>query len=415
MNTPQSVMTSPAHQFIAAVILMLICILMCTCNKTGSLPKTDRISGKTLNDLLRNSENRRVEQRGKDEKPVQKKTSITDKIVSTVKPLGFFWETTNPFLFCVHHLDHYPRGNDELGPAASLAGRDLGQDFTLKDGWRMYHGEKIPGFPAHPHRGFETVTVVLQGLVDHSDSHGEAGRYGNGDVQWMTAGSGLQHSEMFPLLNRDTPNTLELFQIWINLPKAKKFCTPHFAMLWADKIPVFSVKDSNSRSTEVTVIAGRMNNVAAPEPAPDSWANDPANEVGIWLMKMEAKAFWELPQASAGIHRTIYFYKGSELRINGEGVPAYHSAEVRADRNVTIENGNAPAFILVLQGKPIDEPVVQQGPFVMNTQEEIRQAYSDYRKTQFGGWPWPRYDNVHAREKSRFARYKDGREELRVE
>ncbi|HET6284818.1 MAG TPA: pirin family protein, partial [Polyangia bacterium] len=80
-----------------------------------------------------------------------------DAVVS-VTPLGFQWRTRDPFLFCVHHDDRYPAGNDRLGPAASLAGRDLGQDFQVKDGWRMYHGEVVPGFPQHPHRGFETVT-----------------------------------------------------------------------------------------------------------------------------------------------------------------------------------------------------------------------------------------------------------------
>ena len=139
----------------------------------------------------------------------------TTSIIST-KQLGFTWETSDPFLFCVHHLDMYPRGNEQFGPAAPLTGRDIGQDFSPRDGWRMYHGETVPGFPAHPHRGFETVTVVLDGFVDHSDSHGAAGRYGNGDVQWMTAGSGLQHAEMFPLINQDRPNRMELFQIWLN-------------------------------------------------------------------------------------------------------------------------------------------------------------------------------------------------------
>ena len=106
-----------------------------------------------------------------------------NKLISNIKPLGFTWQTNDPFLFCVHHLDHYPPGNNDFGPNAPLEGRNLGQDFTTKDGWRMYHGETVPGFPAHPHRGFETVTVVLDGFVDHSDSHGAAGRYGNGDVQ----------------------------------------------------------------------------------------------------------------------------------------------------------------------------------------------------------------------------------------
>lgn len=334
-----------------------------------------------------------------------------NKIILNIQPLGFTWQTNNPFLFCVHHLDNYPPGNDELGPNASLKGRTLGQDFTLKDGWRMYHGETIPGFPAHPHRGFETVTVVLQGFVDHSDSHGAAGRYGNGDVQWMTAGSGLQHSEMFPLLNKNENNPCELFQIWLNLPKAKKFCKPHFKMLWNEDIPLYQEKDIDGKSTEVRIIAGGIGNISAPPPAPDSWAADNTNEVGIWLIKLERGAKWNLPPASFGVKRAIYFYKGTELKIAGINIPAYHSVELLPDQKVIIENGKDDSFILILQGRLIDEPVVQHGPFVMNSMEEIQQAFSDYRRTQFGGWPWERFDNVHHADSGRFAKYSDGREE----
>jgi len=336
-----------------------------------------------------------------------------NKLIINIKPLGFTWETNDPFLFCVHHQDNYPAGNDQLGPAASLKGRTLGQDFTTKDGWRMYHGEIIPGFPAHPHRGFETVTVVLKGLIDHSDSHGAAGRYGNGDVQWMTAGAGLQHSEMFPLLDKNNPNPLELFQIWLNLPKAQKFSRPYYIMLWAEDIPVLSEKDINGKLTEVTVIAGEIDGVTALAPAPDSWANDPANEVGIWLIKMENEAHWAIPSASLEINRSLYFYKGSDINIAGIRIAPYHSVDLMADHPVIIENGNEVAFLLLLQGRPINEPVMQHGPFVMNNATEIQQAFDDYRKTQFGGWPWTRHDNVHAREKGRFAKYSDGREENR--
>ena len=105
------------------------------------------------------------------------------------------WHTEDPFIFCVHHKDHYPHGNDQMEIMASLAGRNTGNDFSNLDGWSMYHGTRIPGFPTHPHRGFETITIVIQGFVDHSDSLGAAGRYGAGDVQWMTAGKGIQHSE----------------------------------------------------------------------------------------------------------------------------------------------------------------------------------------------------------------------------
>ena len=336
-----------------------------------------------------------------------------NKLITNIKPLGFTWETQDPFLFCVHHLDNYPAGNDQMGPVASLAGRNLGQDFTTKDGWRMYHGETIPGFPAHPHRGFETVTVVLKGIVDHSDSHSAAGRYGNGDVQWMTAGSGLQHSEMFPLLDKNKPNPLELFQIWLNLPKTKKFAQPFYTMLWAEDIPVLSEKDKNGKLTEVTIIAGKIADVTAPAPAPDSWANEPENEVGIWLIKMEANAQWTIPAASLEVNRSLYFYMGSDINITGISIENYHSVDLLADQKVIIENGSKDAFLLLLQGKPINEQVVQHGPFVMNSAAEIQDAFNDYRKTQFGGWPWSRLDNVHSREIGRFAKYSDGREEIK--
>ena len=146
---------------------------------------------------------------------------MRDPIIQT-SPLGSRWETADPFLFCVHHVDLYPKANDRFGPAASLQGHDIGQDFEGKDGWRMYHGDVVPGFPQHPHRGFETVTIVRRGYIDHSDSLGAAARFGMGDVQWLTAGRGVVHSEMFPLLDRNGPNTLELFQIWLNLAAKSK-------------------------------------------------------------------------------------------------------------------------------------------------------------------------------------------------
>lgn len=335
-----------------------------------------------------------------------------NKAILNVQPLGFMWPTTDPFLFCVHHHDFYPRGNEQFGPDASLKGRNLGQDFTIKDGWRMYHGETIPGFPAHPHRGFETVTVVMEGFVDHSDSHGAAGRYGNGDVQWMTAGSGLQHCEMFPLLNRDRENTVELFQVWLNLPRAKKFADPHFAMLWAETIPEYTHTDKNDLKTKIKVVAGQIVDTKAPPPAPDSWAANSDNEVAIWTIKMEAGARWAIPVASPEARRTLYFYNGPEIKIAGREIAAYNAIGLLPDMEVIVENGDSDAYFLMLQGIPIAEPVVQYGPFVMNSQAEIQQAFSDYRKTQFGGWPWPKYDQVHPRQKGRFAKYSNGKEEI---
>ncbi|MFA5328896.1 MAG: pirin family protein [Prolixibacteraceae bacterium] len=330
-----------------------------------------------------------------------------------ISPLGFPWKTLDPFLFCAHHRDLYPKGNAEMGPATSLSGRNIGQDFTVKDGWRMYHGEKIPGFPYHPHRGFETVTVVKEGLIDHSDSMGAAGRFGKDDVQWMTAGKGVQHSEMFPLIHQDKDNPTELFQIWLNLPKAGKFVEPHFKMLWADSIPLIKEADNTGKTVEINVIAGKLREVNAPAPTPDSWAANPENEVTILTVKLEAGASWILPKASPEASRMIYFYRGNQLTINNETIPAYHSVQVKPDIDSSIQAGTEDCYILVLHGKPLREPVVQYGPFVMNTEAEIREAFQDYQQTQFGGWPWPDREPVHGKTKGRFARYADGREEFK--
>ena len=341
----------------------------------------------------------------------QNQPHMNDSIISGIRPLGFRWEVQDPFLFCAHHRDHYPRGNDSLGPAASLAGRNLGEDFTLKDGFRMYHGETVPGFPEHPHRGFETVTIVLEGWVDHSDSHGQAGRYGPGDVQWMTAGSGLQHSEMFPLLDRDRDNPLELFQVWLNLPAAKKMVSPHYKMLWSEQIPVVTTKDDRCRMTIVRVIAGRYHGARALSPAPDSYAADPGSQVAIWMISMDPEARWILPEADPSAHRTLYFHRGDSLEAAGVKIAGGHSFDVKPGVEIEILNGSSPASLLLLQGKPLAEPVAQYGPFVMNTEEEIRQAFADYRSTQFGGWPWPVRENVFPRDIGRFARYIGGTEE----
>jgi len=326
-----------------------------------------------------------------------------------IKPLGFQWETEDPFLFCVHHEDRFPKGNDQMGPAASLEGRSIGDDFIIKDGWRMYHGDTVPGFPGHPHRGFETVTVVRKGLVDHADSLGAAGRYGNGDVQWMTAGKGVQHSEMFPLLSKEQENPLELFQIWLNLPKRNKMVDPHFTMLWGEKIPRLRRMQGDKEMVHVEIIAGKLETFTAPAPPPNSWAADVANEVSILNIRLEAGASFNLPAASEGINRTLYFYRGKGLKIAGKDIPFYHAVKVLAHRELQIQAGEESCSVLMLQGRPINEPVIQYGPFVMNTREEIKQAFDDYHATRFGGWPWPKYGQVHGRDKGRFAKHADGK------
>lgn len=323
--------------------------------------------------------------------------------VKPLPPSPTPWPVPDPFLFCVHHDDAYPAGNAVLGPAASLDGRELGMDFAGRDGWRMYHGRNVPGFPQHPHRGFETVTVVRRGLLDHSDSLGATARYGGGDVQWLTAGAGIQHAEMFPLLELHAPNPVELFQIWMNLPRADKFAPPHFSMLWDRLIPRVT-----PAGVTVTVIAGALAGMRAAPPPPNSWAARPASDVAIWTIKLAPNATWTVPPATAGANRWLYGVTGVGLAIDGTAIPAQHAAVLRADRPARLEAGAHEVELLMLQGQPIGEPVVQRGPFVMNTKAEINQAIHDFQTTGFGGWTWASTEPVHPRDAGRFARRPDG-------
>ncbi len=334
---------------------------------------------------------------------------MSSDAVLGVLPLGFPWQTFDPFLFCVHHDDAYPAGNDHLGPAASLAGRDIGQDFAGKDGWRMYHGETVPGFPQHPHRGFETVTIVRRGLIDHSDSLGAAARFGRGDVQWLTAGKGIVHSEMFPLLDKTKGNPVELFQIWLNLPRASKMVNPYFSMLWDHAIPRQVARDDAGHTTEITVIAGSLGDARAPAPPPDSWASRADADIAIWSIRMSPNATWTLPATQAGTNRTLYFFRGASIRVGDRSLNNNAGLRLRPESTLTLVADGGGAELLLLQGRPINEPVVQYGPFVMNTQAEIQQAFMDYRRTQFGGWPWPKDDPVHGHEDVRFAHHADGK------
>jgi len=338
------------------------------------------------------------------------------ELVREIFDLGFPWQTQDPFLFCVHHDDAYPAGNEQMGPAASLAGRDLGQDFAGKDGWRMYHGERVPGFPGHPHRGFETVTIVRRGLIDHADSLGAAARFGRGDVQWLTAGRGIVHSEMFPLLERAAPNPLELFQIWLNLPRADKLVEPHFSMLWSDAIPEHVACDGAGRTTSVTVIAGRLGEAVAPPPPPHSWASRADADIAIWSIRMQPGATWTMPPARAGTNRTLYWFRGASLRVGDRAISRPCGIALAPDAAAPLVAGPGPddVELLVLQGRPIGEPVAQHGPFVMTTRAEIQQAFIDYQRTRFGGWPWPTESPVHGRDEGRFARHADGRVERRA-
>jgi len=312
--------------------------------------------------------------------------------------LSFPFTCESPFLFAVYHLDKFPAGNEKMTVDKSmLRGHNMGADFGNAAGWNMYHGEEMPGFPKHPHRGFETITITRQGIVDHTDSLGNSGRFGYGDVQWMTAGRGISHAEMFPLLNRGGENVLELFQVWINLPKRSKMAPPNFKMLWAEDLPTPPPKGGAPGSEpEVALIVGKLDGFGVPSaPPPDSYAADPASDVLVVTVKLPPGTSWTLPRYGGsgqveGLNRNAYFYAGKEATVGGQKFTDHKKIKLRPDVDAVFQAGaGGPVEMLILQGRDIGEPVVQHGPFVGNTKQDIKQAFTDYQETGFGGWPWP--------------------------
>lgn len=331
----------------------------------------------------------------------------TSTSTGSLVDLGHPWQGVGPFIFAVHHLDAYPSGNEAMGPDADLSDRPLGQDFANPAGWSMYHGEDVPGFPAHPHRGFETITFARRGYVDHADSTGATARFGGGDVQWVTAGKGVSHSEMFPLLEQDRDNPFELYQIWLNLPARSKGVDPEFLMLWHEDLPVLE-----QGGARVTVVAGDYEGATPPAPPVASWAADPASDVAVWLVDLEPGASITLPATQdASTQRMLYVHGEGAVDIDGAGVDSGSGFAPVAGAAPTLTAGDRPAVVLVLQGVHLGEPVASYGPFVMNTQAEIVQAFEDYQRTEFGGWGWESRSPVHPRETPRFASYGDGRTE----
>lgn len=318
--------------------------------------------------------------------------------------MGFPWQTFDPFLFCAYHQDIYPSGNEKLGiDRDQLGGRALGSDFEKKDGFRMYHGKQIPGFPYHPHCGFETITLVTEGFIDHSDSLGASARFGEGDVQWMTAGSGVQHSEMFPMLQSDNENRLELFQIWLNLPARSKQVDAHFEMIWEDEIPQWKTSGVFTR-----LIYGQIDEYKQSVCPPNSWAADHQNQLQLVQYILDPGATLQLPSTKEPLNRALYQYKGS-AEINGQAFEEGTGVFIEEHEKLTIINcSESPVYFILMQGKPIGEPVAKYGPFVMNTSQEIEQVIQNYRRTEFGGWPWPTAEHVHDAGRGRFAQYPDG-------
>lgn len=224
----------------------------------------------------------------------------------------------------------------------------------------------IAGFPSHPHRGFETVTYMLDGHMLHEDHLGNRGDLTPGAVQWMTAGRGIIHSEM----PQQKEGRMRGFQLWLNLPARDKMKPASYRDIPAEQIPVVTRPDG----AEVKVIAGRLDDVAGPiNGGESSMATDPL----YWDVGLRPRAQVSLP-VPATHNAFIYVFEGSQ-RAGERDVPT-HSAAILGDGDrLQAIAGSDGARFLLLAGKPLREPVVQYGPFVMNTREEIEQALADYR------------------------------------
>ena len=240
--------------------------------------------------------------------------------------------------------------------------------FLMLDAFRNDNPDDyIGGFPDHPHRGFETVTYMLAGRMRHHDSAGNEGLLGPMGAQWMTAGSGLIHSE----LPEQEEGLMEGFQLWVNLPARNKMIAPYYQDIPAEAIPEFTT-DSGVR---VRVIAGTSHGVAGAVERPDT---EP-----LYLdIHLPAGSSFSQP-VDPGFNAFTYTYRG-EVMIGQTTVPDRHMAILANDGGdaVHIEAREAARMILVA-GKPLNEPIVQYGPFVMNTQEEIQQTLQDYKAGHF--------------------------------
>lgn len=234
--------------------------------------------------------------------------------------------------------------------------------------------DKLRGVGEHPHRGFETVTLVYQGEVAHRDSTGQGGVIGPGDVQWMTAGSGILHEEFHTEKFTRTGGLLEMVQLWVNLPAEHKMTRPQYQAIPNREIPEIELPD---KAGKVRIVAGNYGDVAGP-----ARTFTPMTVLDIRLGPGKARL-----NVANGWNTLLAVLEG-KVRVNGDR-SAEQAQLVILDRvgdYLDVETG-ADAKLLLLAGEPIDEPVVGHGPFVMNTQNEIDQALADYQSGNFGSIP----------------------------
>lgn len=230
--------------------------------------------------------------------------------------------------------------------------------------------DKPRGVGTHPHRGFETVTIVYDGEVSHKDSTGGGGTIGRGDVQWMTAAGGIIHEEFHSAGFTKSGGPFRMVQLWVNLPAKDKMTPPHYQAIVSGDIPTVELAGGKVRAR---VIAGELGGVGGPAKT--------FTPINMWDVRLDAGA--EIELAAPEGHNTLIAVLSGHVTIDGQGVGEAEVARFSAEGEGVTLHADSNAVVLLLTGEPIDEPVFGYGPFVMNSEAEIRQAIEDFNSGRF--------------------------------
>jgi redox-sensitive bicupin YhaK (pirin superfamily) len=248
---------------------------------------------------------------------------------------------------------------------------DMLDPFLMLDEFGTDRAEDyLAGFPEHPHRGFETVTYMLDGRMRHKDNHGNEGVLVPGSVQWMTAGRGLVHSEM----PEQQEGRMRGFQLWVNLPASDKMVEPRYQEFAPDRIPVVTPAEG----VQVKVIAGNIDGVAGP-------IEQPATQPLYLDIELQAGSAWQtaLPD---GHNAFAYVFEGSVTIGEGDDARVLQSQELGVlggGERFVVSGGDAGGRLILVAGRPLREPIARHGPFVMNTREQVMQAFVDFQEGRF--------------------------------
>lgn len=314
------------------------------------------------------------------------------------------WDCEDPFIFTSHHYDLYPEGNvQQAPPLEEINRRSLGHDYDKVFGYRMYDGKVSPGFPIHPHWGYETFSVASQGYVDHFDNMGNQGRYGYGDMQWVSAGSFYVHNEMYPLAFTDRENPVLLTQIHLNLPIKDKDTPNEVRTVWLEDIPVVK-----GEGYEISVYCGHFADTDGVPANPVSWAADPSHHVKIAMIRMEPGATVDISPTEA-VHRNIYLTEG-RATVDGQEFPGNTRLKIDPKEGISVTMGDSASEIWVLEGDPIGEKQTSFGPVVKGKFKEVRRDNQYIREHIMDGWCWDYVNQKQDLGTERFFMDGDGKE-----